>query len=56
MGRPESCSDNSRAFNQLRMGAILSVEVLLASCGSMPITRLQGKPATQGQNEHSTRR
>lgn len=35
------------------MGAIGSVEVLLASCGSMPITGLQGKPSNQGQNERT---
>lgn len=49
----EVLSDNSLAFNQLRSGAIGSVEVFLASKGTMPISGLPGKPTTQGKNERS---
>ncbi|TFC93930.1 transposase [Cryobacterium sinapicolor] len=46
-------SDNSLAFNQLRAGTIGSVEIFLASKGTMPISGLPGKPTTQGKNERS---
>ena len=49
----EVLSDNSLAFNQLRQGRIGSVEVFLASKGTMPISGLPGKPTTQGKNERS---
>lgn len=49
----ELLSDNSSAFNQLRQGRIGTVEVFLASKGTMPITGLPGKPTTQGKNERS---
>ncbi len=49
----EVLSDNSLAFNQLRAGTIGSVEIFLASKGTMPISGLPGKPATQGKNERS---
>lgn len=49
----EVLSDNSLAFNQLRAGAIGSVEIFLASKGAMPISGLPGKPTTQGKNERS---
>lgn len=49
----EVLSDNSYAFNQLRQGRIGSVEVFLASKGTMPISGLPGKPTTQGKNERS---
>ncbi|MGP5048912.1 integrase core domain-containing protein [Glutamicibacter ardleyensis] len=49
----EVLSDNSKAFNQLRGGTIGIVETYLASQGSMPITRLPGRPTTQGKNERS---
>ncbi|MFJ5870164.1 integrase core domain-containing protein [Dietzia maris] len=49
----ELLSDNSSAFNQLRSGTIGTVEVFLASRGTMPITGLPGRPTTQGKNERS---
>jgi transposase InsO family protein len=49
----ELLSDNSLAFNQLRQGRIGSVEIFLASKGTMPISGLPGKPTTQGKNERS---
>ena len=49
----ELLSDNSLAFNQLRQGTIGSVEIFLASRGTMPITGLPGRPTTQGKNERS---
>ena len=49
----EVLSDNSLAFNQLRAGTIGSVEIFLASKGTMPISGLPGKPTTQGKNERS---
>lgn len=49
----ELLSDNSLAFNQLRGGTIGSVEVFLASKGTMPISGLPGKPTTQGKTERS---
>ncbi|MER8026338.1 integrase core domain-containing protein [Glutamicibacter protophormiae] len=49
----EVLSDNSKAFNQLRSGAIGAVEIYLASQGTMPITGLPGRPTTQGKNERS---
>lgn len=49
----ELLSDNSLAFNQLRYGRIGSVEVFLASKGTMPISGLPNKPTTQGKNERS---
>ncbi len=49
----EVLSDNSLAFNQLRAGAIGSVEIFLASKGTMLISGLPGKPTTQGKNERS---
>lgn len=49
----ELLSDNSYAFNQLRQGKIGSVEVFLASRGTMPISGLPGRPTTQGKNERS---
>ena len=49
----ELLSDNSLAFNQLRGGTIGSVEIFLASKGTMPISGLPGKPTTQGKNERS---
>lgn len=49
----ELLSDNSLAFNQLRAGRIGSVEVFLASRGTMPISGLPGRPTTQGKNERS---
>jgi Integrase core domain. len=49
----ELLSDNSLAFNQLRYGRIGSVEIFLASKGTMPISGLPGKPTTQGKNERS---
>ncbi|RFA11651.1 IS481 family transposase [Subtercola boreus] len=49
----ELLSDNSLAFNQLRAGRIGSVEIFLASKGTMPISGLPGKPTTQGKNERS---
>ena len=49
----EVLSDNSYAFNQLRRGSIGSVEIFLASRGTMPISGLPGKPTTQGKNERS---
>lgn len=49
----EVLSDNSMAFNQLRQGTIGSVEIFLASKGTMPISGLPGKPTTQGKNERS---
>ncbi|PYI65473.1 IS481 family transposase [Arthrobacter livingstonensis] len=49
----EVLSDNSLAFNQLRAGRIGSVEIFLASKGTMPISGLPGKPTTQGKNERS---
>ncbi|KSU68211.1 IS481 family transposase [Arthrobacter sp. NIO-1057] len=51
----EVLSDNSKAFNQLRSGTFGSVEIFLASKGSMPITGLPGRPTTQGKNERSHR-
>ncbi|MBP2399798.1 transposase InsO family protein [Glutamicibacter protophormiae] len=51
----EVLSDNSKAFNQLRSGRFGSVEIFLASKGSMPITGLPGRPTTQGKNERSHR-
>ncbi|MGP5258066.1 integrase core domain-containing protein [Glutamicibacter ardleyensis] len=51
----EVLSDNSKAFNQLRSGTIGSVEIFLASKGSMPSSGLPGKPTTQGKNERSHR-
>jgi len=49
----ELLSDNSLAFNQLRGGTIGSVEIFLASKGTMPISGLPGKPTTQGKTERS---
>lgn len=49
----ELLSDNSYAFNQLRQGKIGSVEIFLASRGTMPISGLPGRPTTQGKNERS---
>ena len=49
----ELLSDNSSAFNQLRSGRIGSVEIFLASHGTMPISGLPCKPTTQGKNERS---
>lgn len=49
----ELLSDNSLAFNQLRYGRIGSVEIFLASKGTMPISGIPGKPTTQGKNERS---
>lgn len=49
----ELLSDNSSAFNQLRQGSIGTVEVFLASRGTMPISGLPGKPTTQGKTERS---
>ena len=49
----EVLSDNSKAFNQLRSGCIGSVEIFLASKGTMPITGLPSRPTTQGKNERS---
>lgn len=49
----EVLSDNSLAFNQLWQGKIGSVEIFLASKGTMPISGLPGKPTTQGKNERS---
>src|SRR5699024_5247161 len=49
----ELLSDNSSAFNQLRQGKIGSVEIFLASRGTMPISGLPGRPTTQGKNERS---
>ncbi|GAA4828461.1 hypothetical protein GCM10023354_03310 [Garicola koreensis] len=49
----ELLSDNSSAFNQQRPGAIGSVEIFLASKGTMPISGLPGRPTTQGKNERS---
>lgn len=49
----EVLSDNSLAFNQLRAGRIGSVEIFLASKGTIPISGLPGKPTTQGKNERS---
>jgi transposase InsO family protein len=49
----ELLSDNSLAFNQLRAGTFGSVEIFLASKGTMPISGLPGKPTTQGKNERS---
>lgn len=49
----EVLSDNSKAFNQLRSGCIGSVEIFLASKGTMPITGIPGRPTTQGKNERS---
>lgn len=49
----EVLSDNSLAFNQLRQGGVGSVEIFLASRGTMPISGLPGKPTTQGKNERS---
>lgn len=49
----ELLSDNSLAFNQLRAGTIGSVEIFLASRGTMPISGLPGRPTTQGKNERS---
>ena len=49
----ELLSDNSSAFNQLRRGKIGSVEIFLASRGTMPISGLPGRPTTQGKNERS---
>ena len=49
----ELLSDNSSAFNQLRQGRIGSVEIFLASRGTMPISGIPGKPTTQGKNERS---
>lgn len=49
----ELLSDNSLAFNQLRAGRVGSVEIFLASQGTMPISGLPGKPTTQGKNERS---
>lgn len=49
----ELLSDNSSAFNQLRSGTIGTVEIFLASRGTMPITGLPGRPTTQGKNERS---
>ncbi|GAA2945233.1 hypothetical protein GCM10010525_06120 [Glutamicibacter bergerei] len=49
----ELLSDNSKAFNQLRSGRIGSVEIFLASKGTMPISGLPGRPTTQGKNERS---
>lgn len=49
----ELLSDNSWAFNQLRQGRVGTVEVFLASQGTMPITGLPGRPTTQGKNERS---
>jgi transposase InsO family protein len=49
----ELLSDNSLAFNQLRLGRVGAVEIFLASRGTMPITGLPGKPTTQGKNERS---
>lgn len=49
----ELLSDNSSAFNQLRQGRIGSVEIFLASRGTMPISGLPGRPTTQGKNERS---
>ena len=43
----ELLSDNSSAFNQLRQGRVGSVEIYLASQGTMPITGLPGRPTTQ---------
>lgn len=51
----EVLSDNSKAFNQLRSGTVGSVEIFLASKGSMPITGLPGRPTTQGRNKRSHR-
>lgn len=49
----ELLSDNSSAFNQLRQGRVGSVEVYLASKGTMPITGFPGRPTTQGKTERS---
>lgn len=49
----EVLSDNSLAFNQLRQGGVGSVEIFLASRGTMPISGLPGKPTPQGKNERS---
>jgi hypothetical protein len=49
----ELLSDNSLAFNQLRQGRIGSVEIFLASRGTMPISGMPGRPTTQGKNERS---
>lgn len=49
----EVLSDNSKAFNQLRSGSIGSVEIYMASQGSMPITGLPVRPTTQCTNERS---
>jgi hypothetical protein len=40
-------SDNSLAFNQLRAGRVGALEIVLASQGTMPITGLPGRPATE---------
>jgi transposase InsO family protein len=45
----ELLSDNSPAFNQLRAGTSGSVEIFLASKGTMPISGLPGRPTTQGK-------
>lgn len=49
----EVLSDYAEAFNQLRSGTVGSGEIFLASKGSIPITRLPGRPTTQGKDERS---
>jgi transposase InsO family protein len=49
----ELLNDNSLTFNQLHQGGIGSVEIFLASRGTIPISGLPGKPTTQGKNERS---
>src|SRR5699024_5217267 len=46
-------SDNSSAFNQLRQGRVGTVEIYLASKGTMPISGFPGRPTTQGKTERS---
>lgn len=49
----ELLSDNSLAFIQLLQGRVGTVEIYLASKGTMPISGFPGRPTTQGKTERS---